>query len=530
MVQHFYNNISEEGSLSAGVGTGTAIFTLTGAGLGTMPTIPFYVRIDPDLATEEICEVTAGSTATSLNVTRGYDGTSAFSHSIGAKVRVCVPSEFYNKADAHVEASTNVHGLSGGAAVVGTTSTQTLTNKTINSSVLDLAHSTSPSASQAVKVSANAATGRDGFYWDNTGGSTGRAFVARSGGADKFVVAGDGIITSSAKANLNEQVEMGLQAPATATARFITRVRPTQPAWELKDEGGFNIASVGASGNIDASGYIATASTLSSAGAATLNSLAVTNAATVGTTLGVTGASTLNSLSVTNNATVGGTLGVTGAQTFTGAGAFTNGYTSFGGSVKNIATVGALANVTSPAAHQLAYLTTDRTLYKRNAANTVWEAVAHWDETTHGSLEYVRSSGTQSINSGAVTKVTFPTSVQTTSLVTVSGTNNTDFLLNRTGKWLIDFTIAWAGATGPDGGGERWGMVGLSGDSNTRYLTDARSAVNIDYNTNTSARVRYFTSGTSLSVYAFQNQGAAVVLTPSSATGEQHFGLTWLGP
>lgn len=34
--------------------------------------------------------------------------------------------------DAHIAASTNVHGLSGGAAVVGTTSTQTLTNKTID--------------------------------------------------------------------------------------------------------------------------------------------------------------------------------------------------------------------------------------------------------------------------------------------------------------------------------------------------------------------------------------------------------------
>lgn len=69
-----------------------------------------------------------------------------------------------------------------------------------------------------------------------------------------------------------------------------------------------------------------TLNTFSTSGAAALNSLAVTNNATVGGTLSVTGnttlstvstsgAATLNSLSVTNNATVGGTLGVTGNVT-----------------------------------------------------------------------------------------------------------------------------------------------------------------------------------------------------------------------
>ena len=82
-------------------------------------------------------------------------------------------------------------------------------------------------------------------------------------------------------------------------------------------------ATVG--GTLDVTGAT-TLSTLSTSGAATLNSTSVTTNATVGGTLGVTGATTLstlstsgaatlNSTSVTNNATVGGTLDVTGNVT-----------------------------------------------------------------------------------------------------------------------------------------------------------------------------------------------------------------------
>lgn len=53
-------------------------------------------------------------------------------------------------------------------------------------------------------------------------------------------------------------------------------------------------------------------------GSATLGSLVVTEATTVGTTLGVTGKSTLASVEVTGATTVGTTLGVTGVSTLTG--------------------------------------------------------------------------------------------------------------------------------------------------------------------------------------------------------------------
>lgn len=107
-----YVNTSKEGQLSLPIGTGDTTITLTAPGLVNIPATPFYVRIDADTASEEVVLVGAGSSATSLmNCTRGFDGTTAFSHSAGAKVRHCVAAEFYNKADVHVEASTNVHEI-----------------------------------------------------------------------------------------------------------------------------------------------------------------------------------------------------------------------------------------------------------------------------------------------------------------------------------------------------------------------------------------------------------------------------------
>lgn len=191
MPLRYYTNTATTGTLALPVGTGDTSLSLTG--FSNLPSFPFYIIVDRDTVSEEAMLATGGNAA-NLIVTRGFDGTTAFSHSPGAKVQHAILAEFLNKADAHVESSVNVHGLSGGAAVVGTTSAQTLTSKTVNASVIDLAHSTSPAASQAVKVSADAATARDGFVWDNTGASTGKALRVRSGGTDRAVVDANGLL------------------------------------------------------------------------------------------------------------------------------------------------------------------------------------------------------------------------------------------------------------------------------------------------------------------------------------------------
>lgn len=293
-----YSNITNVGTLSAAVGTGETTLPING-GWSNLPAFPFYVIVDRGNSLEECMLATSGN-ATALDVTRGYDGSPTSSHGSGATIEVAVLAEFFNKADQHTEASTNVHGLSGGAGVVGTTSTQTLTNKTINSSVLSLAHSTSPAGAQAVQVAADAATARDGFVWTKTVAATGAAFKAVSGGTTRYTVDADGKVVLNSTTGTDKAlsitqsgterafiqndgtVDFGLQASGATADRVTIRNRPTQNALRIKDEGGFNILTIGTGGNVDASGYIASAGAVSSG-----------TTMSVGSNLTVTGTSTL---------------------------------------------------------------------------------------------------------------------------------------------------------------------------------------------------------------------------------------------
>ena len=90
----------------------------------------FIVVIDPETSSEEIVRVTA-VTSNTLTVERGHDGSTAKTHTSGAKVRHMAIGEDMRDAAAHI-AATAAHGATG--AVVGTTNTQTLTNKTISAS------------------------------------------------------------------------------------------------------------------------------------------------------------------------------------------------------------------------------------------------------------------------------------------------------------------------------------------------------------------------------------------------------------
>lgn len=115
--------------------TSTAQTTFTVASVTGFPATPFIGRLNADTSSEEIVLVTNVS-GTTLTVTRGYDSTPAqASHTSGVSFRHSVSAIDLREPNAHVNASSGVHGISG--SVVGTTDAQILSSKTLTAPTIN---------------------------------------------------------------------------------------------------------------------------------------------------------------------------------------------------------------------------------------------------------------------------------------------------------------------------------------------------------------------------------------------------------
>lgn len=221
-------------------------------------------------------------------------------------------------ANAHEIATTGVHGVTGN--IVGTTDTQTLTNKTltsptINGAALSGTFSGNPTFSGNVSV---------GGTLGVTGATTLSSTLSVSGNAafdtnTLFVDATNNKVGIGIASSLLSSLHISDTSSATqlclANSSGVTNCKlgiDSSNVYRIKDSAGTTFFSI----NFTAGTTIVANSTFAAASNATVGgTLGVTGATTLSSTLSA-GASTLASASITGAATVGTTLGVTGDANF----------------------------------------------------------------------------------------------------------------------------------------------------------------------------------------------------------------------
>lgn len=273
MAARNYTNTHTATTLTGAINSSVTAITLASTA-GLPVSYPYNLVIDYGAGTVEVVSVTSAGAGTTLNVTRGQDGTTAQSHNAGASVAHAVVAQDLKEPQDHIAASTNVHGLAGGAAVVGTTSTQTLSNKTISGASNTLS---------AIPDSAIVA-------------------VAASKVTQPFT----GVSTGTVTATGNATIGGNLTVTGTVTAAQFTSSGLTNPTFTTLNVTGASTLT----GNTTVGG------TLGVTGTSTLGTVNSGNHAVTGT-LSASGTTTLAAVNASGNATVGGTLGVTGTLTGT---------------------------------------------------------------------------------------------------------------------------------------------------------------------------------------------------------------------
>ena len=126
-----YRSIAEPKTLNGDVSNSATQITLNN--VTGLPSPPYVLVINPDTANEEAVLVTTnqdGVTAPTLKVERAIEtGATARTHTNTNAVRHMIVGSDLQLAHDHIDNTTTAHGATG--AVVGTTNTQTLTNKTL---------------------------------------------------------------------------------------------------------------------------------------------------------------------------------------------------------------------------------------------------------------------------------------------------------------------------------------------------------------------------------------------------------------
>lgn len=115
-VNRYYSSIAQDTSLTGNITSGSGSMAVAST-TGFPTSYPFTLAVDYDTASEELVSVTAAAGLT-LTITRGIDGTSPQSHTVGAVVRHVISAQDLREPQQHMAASSGVHGVTG--SLIGT--------------------------------------------------------------------------------------------------------------------------------------------------------------------------------------------------------------------------------------------------------------------------------------------------------------------------------------------------------------------------------------------------------------------------
>ena len=137
-INRYYSSVAIDTTLSFSITT-TSLTFVVGSTAGFPTSYPYTLAIGYDASNEELVTIvgasgntlTVGTTvAGGANIAgRGVDGTNDQAHSAGEIVKHVISARDMTESQAHIAAESGAHGITG--SFVGTTDTQTLTNKTI---------------------------------------------------------------------------------------------------------------------------------------------------------------------------------------------------------------------------------------------------------------------------------------------------------------------------------------------------------------------------------------------------------------